>query len=152
MPVQPLWQKYSDFQKLRLSLYAFPSRPTKGRFAIVTNVGAGCDGRGQFCETSSTGADGEVVWSRRLDAGVKSVGIPAEDGDNQARSPGRARSKPLKPLRAGMPGCPGGLVVTTLVCFFTLHARLRVHCAPGIPHALSWAEVLSKTRTHRAAR
>jgi hypothetical protein len=36
-----------------------------------------------------------------------------------------------------MPGFSGGLVVTTLVCFvFISHARLRVHRAPGIPHAL----------------
>jgi hypothetical protein len=27
-------------------------------------------------------------------------------------------------------------VVTMLVCFFILHARLRVHRAPGIPCAL----------------
>src|SRR5947209_10996748 len=31
----------------------------------------------------------------------------AYDGDNQARSPGRARYKLLKPLRAGMPGDSG---------------------------------------------
>ena len=31
----------------------------------------------------------------------------ADDGDNKARSPGRARRKPLKPLRAGMPGESG---------------------------------------------
>jgi hypothetical protein len=31
---------------------------------------------------------------------------PLDDGDNKARSPGRARRKPLKPLRAGMPGVP----------------------------------------------
>jgi hypothetical protein len=30
----------------------------------------------------------------------------ADDGDNKARSPGRVRRKPLKPLRAGMPGDP----------------------------------------------
>jgi hypothetical protein len=30
----------------------------------------------------------------------------ADDGDKRARSPGRARRKPLKPLRAGMPGVP----------------------------------------------
>src|SRR6202048_5310515 len=40
-----------------------------------------------------------------------------DDGDKKARSPGRARNKLLKPLRAGMPGYSGGPVVTTLVCF-----------------------------------
>src|SRR6267142_5652635 len=34
------------------------------------------------------------------------------DGGKTARSPGRARRKPLKPLRAGMPGDSGVLVVT----------------------------------------
>ena len=43
----------------------------------------------------------------------------ADDGDKQARSPGRARRKPLKPLRAGTPGESGEPVVTMLVCFFT---------------------------------
>jgi hypothetical protein len=53
-----------------------------------------------------------------------------------SRSPGRARRKPLKPLRAGMPGCSGGPVVTNSCAFYTLRTRLRVHWAPGIPHAL----------------
>jgi hypothetical protein len=35
-----------------------------------------------------------------------------------------------------MPGVFGVTVVTTLVCFFILHARLRAHRAPGIPCAL----------------
>jgi hypothetical protein len=35
-----------------------------------------------------------------------------------------------------MPGDSGVTVVTTLVCFFHLHARLRAHRAPGIPCAL----------------
>ena len=34
-----------------------------------------------------------------------------------------------------MPGESGVTVVTMLVCFFILHARLRVHRAPGIPCA-----------------
>ena len=38
--------------------------------------------------------------------------LSADDGGKQARSPGRARRKPLKPLRAGMPGDSGVLVVT----------------------------------------
>jgi hypothetical protein len=35
-----------------------------------------------------------------------------------------------------MPDDFGVTVVTMLVCFFILHARLRVHRAPGIPCAL----------------
>jgi len=35
-----------------------------------------------------------------------------------------------------MPECFGVPVVTTLVCFFHSHARLRVHWASGIPCAL----------------
>src|SRR6266702_5331782 len=38
--------------------------------------------------------------------------ISADDGDKQAWSPGRARRKPLKPLRAGTSGDSGVLVVT----------------------------------------
>src|SRR5216684_1719133 len=37
--------------------------------------------------------------------------LSADDGGKRARSPGRARRKPLKPLRAGMPGDSGVLVV-----------------------------------------
>src|ERR1700687_2207289 len=50
-----------------------------------------------------------------------------------------------------MPGCSGGPVVTTLVWLFFSHARLRGHWAPGIPHALYWAEEICTTRAHRAA-
>jgi hypothetical protein len=42
-------------------------------------------------------------------------------------------------------------VVTTLVCFYISHARLRVHRAPGIPCALNWAKASRTTRAHRAA-
>jgi hypothetical protein len=51
----------------------------------------------------------------------------AGDGDKKARSPGRARRKPLKPFAQGRPDEFGGPVVTTLVWFFHFHARLRVH-------------------------
>ncbi len=45
-------------------------------------------------------ADGEVVWSWRPDAGAKACGSdPQDDGGKRARSPGRARRTPLKPLR-----------------------------------------------------
>src|ERR1700731_3469379 len=41
----------------------------------------------------------------------------------------------VKTIAQGMPGLSGEPVVTTLVCFLFLHARLRVHWAPGIPCA-----------------
>src|SRR6478672_4555766 len=41
-----------------------------------------------------------------------------------------------KTIARGMPGRSGVTVVTMLVCFFHLHARLRAHRAPGIPCAL----------------
>jgi hypothetical protein len=61
---------------------------------------AGCGGRFGDALTSDTNADGEVVWFWRPDAGAKFAGSdPADDGGKRARSPGRARRKPLKPLR-----------------------------------------------------
>ena len=45
-----------------------------------------------------------------------------------------------KTIARGMPGVSGVTVVTMLVCFFILHARLRAHRAPGIPCALFGAE------------
>jgi hypothetical protein len=52
--------------------------------------------------------------------------------------PGRRGEREVsrKTIACGNAGCSGGPVVTTLVCFIYLHARLRVHWAPGIPHAL----------------
>src|ERR1700686_4209948 len=75
------------------------------------------------------------------------------DGDKKARSPGRARNRLLKPLRAGMLGVSGKPVVTTAgaAVYSFLPTRLRVHWAPGIPHALTWAEDKCTTRAHRAA-
>jgi hypothetical protein len=56
----------------------------------------------------------------------------ASDGDKKARSPGRSRSKPLKPLRAGMPGDPGATVVTNARAFYTTRAAAG---APGTRHS-----------------
>jgi hypothetical protein len=76
---------------------------------------------------------------------------PRGDGGKQARSPGRARNKLLKPSRAGMPGDPGATVVTNACAYYTSRTRLRVQRAPGIPHALCWAKGLCTTRAYRAA-
>ena len=48
--------------------------------------------------------------------------IFADDGGKKARSPGRARRKPLKPLRGECRAISGVTVVTTLVCYlYTAH-------------------------------
>src|SRR5258706_11439111 len=60
-----------------------------------------------------------------------------------------------KTIARGMPGRSGVTVVTTLVCFFHLHARPRARWAPGIPCALMIfrrRDVPEKTRAKRAAR
>src|SRR3979490_732572 len=89
----------------------------------------------------SCGPDASTPASSQAEAmsaqpGADVVVNSLDDGDKKARSPGRSRRKPLKPLRAGMPGCCGVPVVTTLVWFIFSHARLRVRWAPGIPHTL----------------
>ena len=69
-----------------------PSR-YEGRFAIVTSAGWDAVDADALL-TNGADAYGEVVWSWRRDAGAKSGGaMPPGDGDNKARSPGRARYK-----------------------------------------------------------
>ena len=69
--------------------YIEPHTPAEGRFAIVTDVGTGCGGRGSAraheviagrvlspwrskgAQTNGAEADGEVVWLWRPKAGVK---------------------------------------------------------------------------------
>src|SRR6266852_2340636 len=78
--------------------------------------------------------------------------ISADDGGKQARSPGRARRKPLKPLRAGTSGDSGVLVVTRVL--LPLPSAHEAAGATGIrrsPRPL-WAEDSSTARAHGAAR
>jgi hypothetical protein len=60
-------------------------------------------------------------------------GNSASDGDKKARSPGRARNKPLKPLRAGMPGDPGATVVTCLRAFYFCTQGCGCNGHPAFP-------------------
>src|SRR5882762_2147114 len=78
--------------------------------------------------------------------------ISVDDGGKRARSPGRARHKPLKPLRAGMPGDSGVLVVTRVL--------LPIQSAHGAAGAVGirrsprppWAEASCTPRALRVAR
>jgi hypothetical protein len=85
--------------------------------------------------------------------GCGQVTYSANDGDKKARSPGRARRKPLKPLRAGTSGDSGVLVVTRVRSLpLQLHTRPRVHWASGVPHALFGRKITATPRALRAAR
>jgi hypothetical protein len=60
-------------------------------------LGAGCDGRFGGALTNEAGADGEVVWSWRSEAGVKvakALTRLAGDGGNQAMVTGESTYKP----------------------------------------------------------
>jgi len=93
--VQPLLQKYSDFQKQQITLQPSPSCPTEGRLEIVTDAGqdavdaSGAKDEGvQLRTAKSCGPDASTLASSRREE------IPAGDGDKKARSPGRVRHKP----------------------------------------------------------
>src|SRR5216684_3986979 len=59
--------------------------------------------------------------------------LSADDGGKRARSPGRARHKLLKPLRAGMPGVPVYLLL--LVCVLPIQSAHEAAGAAGTRHS-----------------
>jgi hypothetical protein len=64
----------------------------------------------------------------------------ASDGDKKARSPGRARRKPLKPSRAGMPGDPGATVVTNARAYYQYTRGCGCNGHPAFPTPSFWGE------------
>ncbi len=112
----------------------------EGRLAIATNAGQGavaacprkaCDGRERTAK--SCGPDAPTLASSLR---ISSV----DDGGNKARSPGRARRKPLKPLRreCRRNRCTCSGLTRVLSCF--AREAMGAHGAPGIPCALFlWA-------------
>jgi hypothetical protein len=110
--------------------------------AIVTERGAGCDGRCgvsavQTVPTKTPAADGEVVWSWRRDPGATLArSIALTTGARKAASPGRVRIS-RKTIARGKPGCPGCTCQTRVHSSATLaHGGLRAQSAPGFPCAL----------------
>jgi len=88
--------------------------------ALLTN-GAGASAK-------SCGSDAPMQASSLREAAQATVSN--KPGHREEREVSR------KTIARGMPGSSGVTVVTMLVCFFHLHARLRAHRAPGIPCAL----------------
>jgi hypothetical protein len=75
-PVQTSPPKYFAFSETQISRILTRSRAHKrGVSRSSRTLGMGCDGRSalkrHIALTNNVSADGEVVWSRRSDAGVK---------------------------------------------------------------------------------
>ena len=110
--VQPSLQKFfrSLLTQITHIFLAIPAH-TEGRFAIVTDVGQGMRWTrvALLTRALSCGRRSRVVLTPRRRRQVsRRQGQPDRawtchhsrgDGDKKARSPGRARNKPLKPLR-----------------------------------------------------
>jgi hypothetical protein len=105
------------------------------------------DERRQARTAKSCGLDASTLASSRRGS------IHAGDGGKKARSPERARRKPLKPLARGKPDVFGGPAVTCLRAFFICTQGCGCIDASGFPCALPsrWA-TCRKTRAICAAR
>jgi hypothetical protein len=110
------------------------SRPTRqGRFAIVTDVGLGCDGRG---------------WRQRRERYLRTAKSCGPDAPTLASSwrerfrwrrwqtspvTGESAKQPLKPSRAGMPGDPGATVVTNARAYYHTTRGCGCNGHPAFP-------------------
>jgi hypothetical protein len=102
------------------------------------------------CATNVAGADGEIVWFWRPDAGAKLAERSADDGGKKARSPGRACIS-RKTIAQGRPDDPPVPVV--LPRAFLLHADHGCGGHPAFPAPSSRAtRFYGQARTHCAAR
>jgi hypothetical protein len=142
-------QMAEDFPKWRLTFTQIGislrrSRAAgRGRIAIVTARWRGWRWtlwrQAGFCwpdENARSVRRSRVVLAPRpwrYAGGSFSVG----NGGKKGRFPGESTKETVKPLRGESRDCLAEPVVTTLVCFFVSHARLRAQSAPGFPCALS---------------
>jgi hypothetical protein len=131
-----------------LGIPAVPPR-IEGRIAIVTNVGCGMqwtrvaaqDGRRRSGRRSRV-----VLTPRRWrQLGDDCFGNRAGDGDKKPGSPGRARRKPLKPLRREG-RASGEPVATNLRVFYFYTQGCGCTWASGFPCALYSGGVSFKPR------
>jgi hypothetical protein len=135
--VQPLPQKYFAFSEAKISC-SFPAvpPPQEGRIAIVTDVGCGMRWTLWCRETSALMRTAKSCGPDAPTLALRFAGLaPRNDGGKRARSPGRARNKPLKPLRREGRMFPANLWFLTRV-LSTMHTRPRVRWAPSLPCAL----------------
>jgi hypothetical protein len=131
--VQSCLQKYFAFPVGQIKLTTCAVSPLRGAYHDRRETRGGMRWTQMVLLTRapSCGRQSRVVLTPRRRRQV-SGGNSADDGDKKADHRG-ARRKPLKPLRAGMPGYSGATVVTTLVCF--LHFAREAAGALGTRHS-----------------
>jgi hypothetical protein len=135
-PVQPFPQKYSGSLFTQLTSIVTPSRPTKRGVSRSsrTLVRDAVDARGALTRALVCGRQSRVVLTPRR---WRQVGDDAShhagDGGKKARSPGRARNKPLKPLCGECRVVPAEPVVTNARAIYSTRAATG---AAGTRHSL----------------
>jgi hypothetical protein len=120
---------------------------SRGTLAIVTNVGRGMRWTLVVCQTNapkrtakSCGLDASTLASTRDNASAL-----RGDGGKKARSPERARRKPLKPIAQEKPERFGGPVVTnSCLLFFDTRLRVRISIRLFLRPLFSRDTVLAK--------
>ena len=143
--VQPPFQKKFFFTVDANQIYirCVPSH-TEGRFANVTDVGAGCGGRGGARDgRCQSGRRSRVVLTPRRWCQVGGSNF-ADDGGKRARSPGSAK-KTVKTIARGMPGVSGVTVVTNARVYYPPRAAAG---APNARHSLRPLSFRAKLHAH----
>jgi hypothetical protein len=114
-----------------------PSHPGKRGVRVVTNAGRDAvDAVVSRDERRNRGRRSRVVLAPRRWRYVLAGSNSCEsNGGKRARSPGRARYKPLKTIAQGRPDDPAPPVATT-VCLLPMHTGCGCALAPGLPCAL----------------
>jgi hypothetical protein len=123
--VEPLAQKYSGSLFTQITSTSTPSRPTRGTFRDRHERWSGMRWTRVARLTSAPrcGRRSRVVLTPRRWRQVGDDASPhADDGGNKARSPGRARRKPLKPSRREGRDVSGEPVVTNARATYSTRA------------------------------
>ena len=121
------------------TIFRFSPCRHEGRFAIVTKRGAGCDGRlrRQAC-FGEPDENADSVRRSRVVLAPRPWRLSAQpcgrcgNGDNQRRSPGRARIS-RQPIARGRPGCPGCTCWTVCVLLPIAHGARGCRRRPVFP-------------------
>jgi hypothetical protein len=121
----PISRNISLLSHTKSSLYSPPSPPSQRGVSRSSRTlgGDAVDAGGALTRAQDRGRRSRVVlMPRRWHQARDDAPHHTDDGGKQARSPGRARRKPLKPLRGECRTFPGVTVVTN-ACAFYQHTR-----------------------------